>query len=90
MTYFSEHFYWRPASRKWDSSIHLYINDGHQIRLDMDDCKAPKWNECECEEKLQHDCGVADTALSQLSIQELRDLHVAIGKAIEYYEGNKK
>lgn len=88
MTWHSEHFFWRPAKSKYDSSIHLYIKDGCRIRLDMDDCKAEEaYYNCECEEKYNHKCGHEDTALAKLSIQELEELHKAIGEAIKYYYG---
>lgn len=84
MVWFSDHFYWRPAKGKYDSSIHLYIEDGWRIRLDMDDCNGVTYMDCECER-----CGY-DSALSKLTIEELKELRDAMTKAIEFYEEERK
>lgn len=86
MTYFRDDFYWRPCKGKYNSSIHLYINDGHTIRLDLDDCKAVKYGDCEC----NPECGFDNTALSTLTIDELKDLRNAMNRAVEFYETRHK
>jgi len=83
MTYFSEHFYWRPCKGKYNSSVHLYVEDGWKINLDLDDCKA-EGDPINCE------CGYENTALSQLTKEELINLRDSMSKAVEYLEYREK
>ena len=85
MTWFSDEFFWIPATGPYDQSIHLYVDDGWKIKLDMDDCTGEAYNDCKCE----HVCGYNDTALRELTLEQLKELHLATGKAIELVERSK-
>lgn len=84
MVWFSKHFLWIPANDQiYGNSIELDIHDGGIIELIMDDCKGVTRLDCTCDH-----CGYADDgyASRRLTIEELKALHEATGKAIEYYE----
>ncbi len=81
MVWFSEDFYWLGAKNNRENSIHLHIDDGCKIELDMDDCAAETYLNCLCES-----CGYNSYCSRTLSLDELKDLHQALGNAILYCE----
>ena len=86
MAYYTEQFYWLPAKGEYDQSVHLQVVDGWKIELDMDDCTAEKYYHCKCEPE----CGWKDSAMRELSLEELKQFYEAIGKAINSIEENDK